>query len=294
MATTTQPDTFLKEMSAAWCEYGCTICGRSAMPDAEQGYRVEVHSLNRGHGRHESRNPRDYLGLGGAFVCGHHADVTEHRIDIYENQYGELVWVNRKTGERGTCRLLPEGLHPAFRQETLSRVPTPSLPAAVVVNTPASAQAGNGEVDEAQQRLSAIRSLCREAARSHLAASLLLAQAYDRGDHSRFGLSWSAYVADHVGLTKGTASKMLTVARTFKGAWMSLPEDQQAELSLERTYLAAKLVEVNGLAVEEALSKAVSQPAHHLVAERLGEEPVDQRPVTCPDCGEVVWHRCRA
>lgn len=333
MATTADASSFFGMLHDVWGEHGCAICGYTPGPDAPDGFRLEMHSLNRGHGRHDSRDPADYLGLCGELApekC--HWRVTTHRVELYLNDRGEIVWTD-KQGGRDICRIPSE-----FRDETpltdaqadavrgrASAVTTaggtasgdledapaapqssglevlegtvePATTLSVVPAALTAPAAGNsGGVVQPRtptSRLAAIRALMGAATRSHLAASLLLLEAFERSDHEEAGCTWSAYCVEHLGIVKGTASKMLLVARTFQGSWEALPDDQQADLSLERLYYAGLLVG-SGADPDEALSKAVTQPVAHLIAERKGEEITERRKMVCSECGEATWHSCR-
>jgi hypothetical protein len=265
----------LRELSARWQGHGCAICGRSAPPDAELGYRVELHHLV-GRAQLGPDTERNIIGLGGAFLCNHHPLVTEHKIELYRTDAGELVWTDHNGG-RGVCRRLPESYY----------TPTMRMPVTTVLDPE------TGELEPVagpQERFTHLRTLIRESERRRLAAAIGLLVVFENREYERLEMTWQDYYTG-LGLAKATASKMLTVARTFRGAWQQLPEADQAELSVGRLYVAAQLV-AEGLDADEALHKAVQTPTHHLIAERKGEEPVERRPMTCPECGEVTWHRC--
>jgi hypothetical protein len=142
-------------------------------------------------------------------------------------------------------------------------------------------------------RFAAIRAFIRAAQHAMLNASVLLARAHDTEEWRDLGFpSFTAYAAE-LEIPQSAASKMVRVGRTFsengEPAWSTLPTHDQAELSIERLYLAARRVELGQCTVAEAVHDAVAHPPRWHRALLRGDEPLDERPCTCPVCGTPHW-----
>jgi hypothetical protein len=148
-----------------------------------------------------------------------------------------------------------------------------------------------GKEYTAAERIKLIRDCLRAAERIHLIVCDLLADAYLHADWIDLGLaSFSDYTMG-LGLSQSQASKMLKIGRCFPAEMReTLPEVDADELSVERLYAAARLVEQGRFSAEDALQEAKVHPAEHLVAMLNGSEPSDARPVECPYCGSS--HLC--
>lgn len=138
------------------------------------------------------------------------------------------------------------------------------------------------ENDTPEGRHVLIRELIRQAEKNRLAAALLLMKAWEDAEYEKLDMTWPEYYGD-VGLVKSEVSKMLRVAQTFRGQLLTLPRADQAEMSLERAYYAARIVRAELMSHSEALSTAASTPTSGLVAILKGDEPADR--CVCPTCG---------
>jgi len=160
-------------------------------------------------------------------------------------------------------------------------------PAVVLERLDSGPRAAGGAPHE--QRYTALRGLVRRSERDRLAAAMLLWEAREQRDHEHLDQTWPEYVSG-AGLSKSAASKMLKAADVFRGQWLQLAQVDQADLNLERVYLASRLVTEQGLATMAALHEAVANPSHQLVAQLRGDEPADRCECTCPECGRKVNH----
>jgi hypothetical protein len=142
-------------------------------------------------------------------------------------------------------------------------------------------------------RFEAIRSRVRTAQKALIEASVLLAQAYDLEEWRALGFSsFTAYAAE-LEIQQSVASKMVRIGRTFsehgRPLWHALSARDQAELSIERLYLAARRAEAGDCTANEALHDAVAHPPAWHRAMLDGREPLDARPCVCPKCGTRHW-----
>jgi hypothetical protein len=155
---------------------------------------------------------------------------------------------------------------------------------------------GNADLDNSPEgRFAAIRQCIRTAQNSLLNASVLLAHAFEAEEWRTLGFaSFTAYTGE-LEIRQSAASKMVRVGRRFaengRPLWWSLPAHDQAELSIERLYLAARRVEAGQCSVGEAIHDAVAHPPRWHRALLRGDEPLDERPCVCPECGTQHWRR---
>jgi hypothetical protein len=303
----------LAELKPLWRAHGCAFCARSVAPEGvQEGFDVELaHVMGRGMGGGRRRDVADNI-LG---LCGEMADnkchwrYDRHDIGIYTNTAGDEWWeiktgrpliVGGREQRNGPVRRLRLGVNVPQRANDPPRSPgallrgastaipeglavaAPSALPAVRIDPTVEYTATNGRVDTPAARLEIIRQLVRVAERNRIAAALLLLKAWDDREYESLEKSWPEYYSE-CGIGKSEASKMLTVARTFRGQLMSLQQADADELSLERAYLAARLVREEVMGHTDALAAAVSTPSSGLVALLKGDEPADR--CVCPGCG---------
>ena len=141
-----------------------------------------------------------------------------------------------------------------------------------------------------------IRETMRAAEQLRLRVCDLLAEVHAVEEWTALGLDSFTDYADACGLSQSQASKMLKIGRLFPpGVRNAFPPDQIDGLSIERLYVAAQMLERGVVEnAEEALRAAIVHPAEQLVGMRDGHEPQDRKSITCPDCGQEVWHTCHA
>jgi hypothetical protein len=150
-----------------------------------------------------------------------------------------------------------------------------------------------GDRTQAQERFNKIRGLVRVAEANRIQAAVLLAGAADAEEWLVLDLPDFTSYCQHIGLPQSTGSKMLKVGRVFGDMLANLSPDKLAELSIERLYIAAQMVD-QGMPVSDALDNAIAHPTEWLLAQRDGTEPLDKTPITCPHCGTTVLHHCSA
>lgn len=277
----------LGAISQAWQEWGCACCGVTAEPGAELGYRIEVHHTS----HHASQGGKrdtvaDTLGLCGAFQNDCHGKYHRGLIMFTTNDDGTREWRERNgdvLAEWRAVRELPADWIPQPGPPWEEPDPEDSTEVSLAKPRLTSEQ-------KPAERHASITALLRQSETTRLAATALLLYAYENRDYEALGLSWPDYYMG-CGLQKTTVSKMLSVGRTYRAAWMNLPADQLNELTLERLYEASHFVASGQMTVEEALDEAVANPAYQLRAKRNGSEPSEQCSCRCPKCGrEPVWH----
>jgi hypothetical protein len=143
------------------------------------------------------------------------------------------------------------------------------------------------------ERFDQIRALLRRAEGCLLDASVLLAGVHASGEWRELGFgSFTAY-AGALEIRQDVASKMLRIGQTFsehgRPMWKTLPARDQAELSIERVYTAARRVDAGQVDRMTALHDAVAHPPAWQRAMLKGTEPLDHHPCVCPTCGTRHW-----
>lgn len=232
----------------AYQAWGCSICSTTSSPDAPEGFQIEVH-----HVKKRSRGGPDSwdnsLGLCGSLLpgrCHQRVEAEEIKLDMAEMRWTDVTAMGMVTG--------------------------------VIRQIPGPPEQGPGE------RFQLITQLMSGAEKDMLDACVLLTYAKAMEEWRFLEMDgWTAYCRD-AGLTRGKVSKMLRVGVFYAGAWKQLPRADQANLSVERLYLCARLAEREGWSTETALSEAVAHPPSELQAMLTGREP-DHLFHRCPDCG---------
>ena len=139
-----------------------------------------------------------------------------------------------------------------------------------------------------EERNDAIQTLAGRATHDSLAAAPLLWAAHDEKDWARLGLeSWRAYL-DSVGVSPSQDSKMRKAYGVLGEWWPDALNSR--EVTLERLYAAARVVEKEGLSTMSGYSLAESMPASEIIARLKGEE-LEPTMCACPECGHS--HRRR-
>jgi hypothetical protein len=305
----------LRELHAIWDEWGCACCGLNPGPSAPPGIALELaHVVRRSQGGPDTAD--NILGL----CPDHHHAYDLYRLAIKRNDRGVLVWLDSSPGGLvyQPCRIPPEVVemiaatngdaggwnvsHETVEPEAevVSDEPPPVLDqeitgAALSVShtgdpVPAAAPVDLYEPSGPEERYARLTFLLKRSRHDRLLATLHLHEAWKRQEWEQLGTTWPDYY-DGLGLEKSTVSKMLRVGQVFSDLWRGLPEADQALLSVERLYLAARLADRDQLTPSAALAEAVANPTSQLVAQLKGDEPADRcEHHECPNCGGSIWH----
>lgn len=288
-----QPVPSLSALSDAWQRFGCSICSHVPTPHAAQGARIELHHiLPRARGGGD--DPDNLMGLCGELCEGKcHWKVTTNRIKInWAANVNAWVWTDTKQNITGICRPLDAELieeagvgHAlVLSKQTLRRTLASDVPDEWVIpeglpteHSPAGAQ----------ERFMMIRELARRIERDSLRLTLLLQFSLSHQDHTQLGFGTVGEWADAIGIEKATMSRLRLVGKMFQGAWVDLPPADQAMLTLDRLYVAARMVKLKQWTLERGLQEAVSKPAAQLWREHMDLHHSREQ-CTCPTCGQ--WH----
>ncbi len=284
----------LQGLSDAWQRFGCAICGTTVQTRSEQGWREELHHIiprARGGGD----EPENLMGLCGELLPNKcHWKVTNNIIKISWDEYlGSWIWTDTRSGEEGICRTLtadvikdlnldrrlPETA--VLPQNSATSIPAEYLP------SPLHAEAG---VLPAQERFHAITELVVRAERTMMALALLVQAAISLEDHSVLGFEDVNAWSEAAGISKGSLSKLRTVARQFQGRWIDLPEQDRNNISFEGLYYAARMVRMGVWDAEQALHEAVAKTATQLWQECRDAQNADRIHCVCPTCGVAHFH----
>lgn len=308
----------MRALKPLWREHGCGVCGRTVTDEVPAGMDIELAHFERRSklGPDEAAN---IIGLCGELTeCKAHARFDRYTLTIKRNESGGFVWMDTSPGghvwqpismppevqamideaEPGGWNVSHETVVDEPVAAVVSDEPPPVGDPALTSTAPSDKHTGDlvpaaalSPADSvAGQRYAQIGLLLRRSRQDSLVAALNLHQAYQNQEWEQLGISWSDYYGG-LSLEKSTVSKMLRVGQVFNGAWLTLPEADQAELSVERLYLAARLADRDQLTPSAALAEAVANPTHQLVSQLKGDEPTDRcQHHVCPDCGGSVWH----
>jgi hypothetical protein len=289
------PDSYsLSQLSDAWQRFGCAICSHTPTRFANEGSRIELHHiLSRGQGGTDE--PENLMGLCGELTdekC--HWKVTTNRVKIsWSENAHSWIWQTADESTIGFCRPLDRSLISDAGMENqlvLSRAPTPApgtfgITAEVPVEwMPEGTDLGIGAIS-AQSRFMTARELHTQVERGWLALSLILQYGMAHRDHLQLGFRTVGEWADAIGISKPSMSKLRMVSRTFQGSWQALPKEDQAALSMEGLYLAARMVKLGKWDAEQALREAVAHPVQYLWKIHKDAAGAEIHWCQCPECG---------
>ncbi len=285
----------MREIHAAWQEFGCALCGYVAYVGAAEGWGVEVHHIvPRSQGGPDSWE--NTIGLCGELVpqkC--HWKVTTNQIKLAVVDEVGLVWTDTRSGEEGICRELSEessdirrlvgGAKPLAEAPIPSKkLPVPSEWVPDLVKLKAEGEAG------AVERFQVCQALIRRAERDLLTLAILVQEVASTKEWALLGYESIGDYADAAGISAPTLSKLRFVGKTFLGEWESLPEADRTDLSLDRLYYAGQLLKLGAYPDSRfALSEAVAKPQRYLYQELKDARHGDAVMHECPDCGASHW-----
>jgi hypothetical protein len=291
----------LAELSLQWQSFGCAICGQVARPNADSGWRIELHhTTNRSQGGHDS----PLLGLCGELLPNKcHWRVTTNRLRIEWRDPVGWCWLG-EGGETGLIRPMnislaaETGLDRVLtapielrkdRPFTKRKVPDDRAEAIARDLGYEPEDLLSAGVEGAERRFNMARELNHTAERAWMEMAVVIQKGMQKGDAHTLGFEDYKQWGDAIGISATLMSKLRTIGRHFAGTWELLPDAQKAELSMEGLYIAARMVKLGRWTEEEALNEAVAQPVHRLWHEyKLGEEEARGKRDhhACPLCGQ--------
>lgn len=306
-------------ISYAWNRFGCAICGHIPGESAPSGFRIELHHIvPRAPGASVERYGRDdsfenLMGLCGELTPNRcHWRVTNNKIKIaYEDAVRGYTWTDTATGESDICRfvdgelLRESGLVDGIMEIVEAQEPAMDVGgletwAAAVERIPAphelpeEAQVMARGLEGAKERFVIAQGLWQRAQKDLLTICLIIQQAIANRDWWQLEFDTMEQWADAIGISAPMISKMRSVSRVFGTSWMQLPDVDRAELTVDRLYYAARLVETGYYPEpKEALHEAVAQPQRYIYAEwhhrrkELVKTHQGQPTHECPVCGQV-------
>jgi HNH endonuclease len=301
----TDRGTTLAELSHAWQQFGCAVCGQITRPTADPGFRIELHHLVP-RARGGTDDPANLMGLCGELLPNKcHWRVTTNRMVIEQMAVG-WVWRDVGSGDTGLCRPLvlslaaETGLDRVLtapiemrKDRSVSKRPVPQERAEAVAKAEGfdPTDISMPGVEGAERRFAMARELNHRAERAWMVMAVVIQKGMMMGDPKTLGFEDYQEWGDAIGVSTTLMSKLRMIGKQFAGSWEMLPEADKAMLSMEGLYIAARMVKLGRWTEEEALHEAVAQPVHRLWHAYKIEEEVfkgEREHHACPICG--FWH----